>query len=143
MEGRIPKRPSDFGRKNPTDYSNLPNGKNSPPIFLRNTSKTRSYISNIKNTSVYLKSQDIPVKISSLTGRYPLSIVRLSFGAGYKQFSSGTDLDIKHIDTFSTGGKKEGNYGIQLDCKAVPNSSSLAASLTKIDLTEMKIPLGY
>ena len=124
-----------FGRKNPTDYSNLPNGKNSPPIFLRNTSKTRSYISNIKNTSVYLKSQDIPVKISSLTGRYPLSIVRLSFGAGYKQFSSGTDLDIKHIDTFSTGGKKEGNYGIQLDCKAVPNSSSLAASLTKIDLT--------
>ena len=135
-----------FGRKNPTDYSNLPNGKNSPPIFLRNptpdtnaTVAIRNYISNIKNTSVYLNSKDIPVKISSLTGSYALNYVRLSFGAGYSQFSSGTNLNIKHIDTFSIAGKKEGNYGIQLDCKPVPLISSQGGnSLTKIALIDYR-----
>lgn len=126
-----------FGRKNPTDYSNLPNGKNSPSIFLRNAKKTRSYISNIKNTSVYLDFQDIPVKISNFTGKYAVSNVSVVLVSTTSSITSSftEPARIKHIDTFSTGEKKEGNYGIQLDI-TIPGSIGALTNkvLSKLNL---------
>ena len=133
-----------FGRKNPADYSNLPNGKNSPPIFLRNASKTRSYISNIKNSPVFLNTKNIH-KISSLTGKYPLISVNLIFGGVpgvpniYATGSSTAKLNIKHIDTFSSN--KTGHYGVQLDVSTIPTiggtiSRIVNQSLTQISLTD-------
>lgn len=134
-----------FGRKNPTDYSNLPNGKNSPSIFLRNTNKTRSYISNIKNTSVYLDFQDIPVKISNFTGKYAVSNVSVVLvpTTSSSTLSFTEPARIKHIDTFSTGEKidpvvlpeKEGNYGIQLDITIPASRGALTNRvLSKLNL---------
>jgi YVTN family beta-propeller protein len=139
-----------FGRKNPADYSNLPYGKNSPPIFLRNASKTRNYISNIKNSPVFLNTKNIH-KISSLTGKYALSSVNLIFGGvpGIQNIygttsSSSSKLNVKHVDTFSsskTGSGKVGNYGIQLDISNIPTiggtvSRIVNQSLTAISLTD-------
>lgn len=140
-----------FGRKNSTDYSNLPNGKNSPPIFLRNTNKTRNYISNIKNSSIYLDSQYIPTKISNLTGRYALITASLSFGGSTTPSVIATvgattnKLNVRHIDTFVSGGNKQGNYGIQLDISGItppPGSQGSLISgraLTKISLVRDQI----
>lgn len=125
-----------FGRKNPTDYSNLPNGKNSPPIFLRNTSKTRSYISNIKNSPVFLNTKNIH-KISSLTGKYAFNTASLHFvGSSIINARAGNTtnrLNIRHIDTFTssktTANQKEGNYGIQIDISAITPPSGVQGSL--------------
>ena len=138
-----------FGRKNPTDYSNLPNGKNSPSIFLRNTKKTRNYISNIKNSSIYLDSQYIPTKISNLAGRYVFDIAYLNFGGSTTASvtalvgATTNKLNIRHIDTFVSGGNKQGNYGVQLDISGItppPGSQGSLISgraLTKISLSNI------
>lgn len=138
-----------FGRKNRTDYSNLPNGKNSPSIFLRNTKKTRNYISNIKNSSIYLDSQYIPTKISNLAGRYVFDTVYLNFGGSTTASvtalvgATTNKLNIRHIDTFVSGGNKQGNYGVQLDISGItppPGSQGSLISgraLTKISLSNI------
>lgn len=121
-----------FGRRSPSDYYNLPNGQNSPPIILRNTTKSRSYISNIKNNYTSILN-NFPAAVASFTGTHQIRGVTLKGSATNNLSDTASNvgdgvntLNIKHIDTYSPQ-TKTGNYGIQLDITNLRlNSTSIA-----------------